>query len=1112
MKNSHLILILILFFFQNIFAQDFQWVREFDGGPSYGTSDNYSGRRLENFEIEIDDNENTYTFGEITAPLFDLDPTSGTQIIDNTLQSTNPQCSLFLTKLDSDGNFIWGKTFGSFFGTRDKIIDIKIGSDGNIYLLADIHEWTTFYQKFITIFKVDSQGNILLVKKITNLDNPSQYDVYRSSSLALDSQNNIFITGSYRYHLMIDATNPQLNFNVGGDSFLLKMNTNGYIIFGKRFGLGFTNMHYESVTIDNMQNPILIVSTGDRQSVTNHGYNVYKINSNDGSIIWQKYLDGQNPLTFNIDKIGNIIIAGMSTQGYGNNIDVDPGPNTIYVGQSYYLLWLTNNGDFLDVKEYDVGTNHFYISEIEPDDNNNIFIVGGFDGVLDADPSNNSYLLNYACQFGNVYIIAFCIKFDNLRNFNNAFKLGNYNNNCVNVIFEDFRVKNNNLYFTGGFSGTVDFDPTANIVVISNTNPIGARFTLKLGSCNSSIPLANTNQIFCSSQNPTVANLSPNSSTIKWYDSATSTIQLSSTTPLTDGQIYYVASQVGSCPESQRLAVAVTINQSPLPPVATNLTFCADINATVLDLVANGQNLKWYSSLSETNSLPINTVLQDNTNYFVSQTVNGCESSRVMIKVTIIDVTQPSTTSPQMFCIQDNATINDLVVSGQNIKWYDSSIGGNLLNSTTTLSDGATYYVSQTVNGCESLRVPVSVQIQNTQPPTGSSNQSLCATALPTLNDILINGQNILWYTSSTSTVTLANTTPLVDGATYYATQTVNTCESILRTAVTVSLINTLNATNYSEIICDDNNDGFETLDLSSYNTNLIAATGNTFGYYNTLLNASNQTNAISNFTNYNASIGTHQIFVRIDSPNTCFQIVNLNLQIVQPPIIPINSINALCEGASITLNAGFGYDSYTWSTGNNTQNITITQPGNYSVTVTQNHGTIICSTSKIFTVVKSNKASISQVVTTDWTDINNVIEVLLTHTSLGNYTYSLDGIHYQTSNVFNNLTPGEYYVFVKDENGCGIVKEHVYLLNYPKFFTPNADGYNDIWKIKFSQFEEGFKVTIFDRYGKIIKSMGNKDFWDGTYNNELLPSDDYWFVVTRGNENIHKGHFTLKR
>ena len=101
----------------------------------------------------------------------------------------------------------------------------------------------------------------------------------------------------------------------------------------------------------------------------------------------------------------------------------------------------------------------------------------------------------------------------------------------------------------------------------------------------------------------------------------------------------------------------------------------------------------------------------------------------------------------------------------------------------------------------------------------------------------------------------------------------------------------------------------------------------------------------------------------------------------------------------------------------------------------------------------------------------------------------------------------------MRDKNGCGIIAENVYLLIHPKFFTPNGDGFNDLWRVKFSEKEPDYTVKIFDRYGKLLKQLGhNSEGWDGTYLGVPVASDDYWFLVTRKNGKEHRGHFTLKR
>ncbi|MFB0910259.1 MAG: hypothetical protein QMA99_04805, partial [Flavobacterium sp.] len=246
---------------------------------------------------------------------------------------------------------------------------------------------------------------------------------------------------------------------------------------------------------------------------------------------------------------------------------------------------------------------------------------------------------------------------------------------------------------------------------------------------------------------------------------------------------------------------------------------------------------------------------------------NGCESSRVAILVNLLNINEPTTTSPQTFCIQQNATLSSITIAGQNIKWYDALANGTLLLTTTLLQNGTTYYASQTINGCESERIPVAINIQNTAAPTGSQNQTFCTSQIPTLNTIVISGTAVKWY-DNTETL-LSNATPLQDGVTYYASQTENSCESTNRLAVTVSLINTLPANDYAELFCDDLNDGSEKVNLSDYNSKLISNTSRyTFSYYSSISAAENESvsNQITNFSNFNLVLGDNKIYVRINS------------------------------------------------------------------------------------------------------------------------------------------------------------------------------------------------------------------------------------------------------
>ena len=998
-------------------------------------------------------------------------------------------------------------------------------SQGNIYVLAFI---TELYQNqtliygygFINVIKIDPNGNELYRRKFQNLGNINAGKLIAISSFDIDSSDNIYVSGLFQNTVILDS-NPQNNLVANGNStYIFKLNQNGDILWAKN--LNFSLSGKIVLKIDSNDKINLLFNSLDNLN-NGHLLNILKLNNINGNQIWLKSIGNAYLSNFSFDVSDNFAIIGNVSDN--NLVDLNPDPiqsNTIQ--NKSFILFLDANGNYFDSKLFDI---NIIFNTIEIDNLNNYHLggyytnnIGGYptSNIVDFDPSPNNYLLSTTAS----YIDGFYLKLDVNRLFSQAFILGSSsstNGTCYYGRANSLKVVDENIFIAGDFGGDCDLDPsltTSYLLNSFNYNVINLDgFILKIGNCDTLAPVAPNFQTFCSAQNPTINDLTPNSNSIKWYASATATNQLNNTTPLLNGQTYFASKQIGSCPESQRLAVIANIIQSPIPPITSNQTFCENINAAISNLVATGQNVKWYSSLTDTNSLPANTILQTNTNYYATQTVNGCESNRALINVTINSVPLPSLTSPQTFCVQQNAEINSIAISGQNIKWYDDAIVGNLLSNTSSLINRQTYYASQTINNCESLRTPVLINIQNTPPPTGTKIQNFCSTQNPTLNDIVINGTNLNWYNSNSNTIVIQNTTQLVNGITYYATQVLNNCESINRLAIIVNLISNINANDYSETICDNLNDGFEIINLSSYNASLISNTSNcTFEYYSSLLSATNQTitNLISTITNYNLTTGNHIFFVRITSTNGCYQIVKLNISLVSKPIISINDIVPICENKNTIISAGSGFDSYIWSTGSISQSITITHAGNYSVTVTKSYGTTNCYSTKNFAVVLSNVAKITNIETQDWTDNENIITVNTSSNSYGNYEFSIDGINYQDSNIFSGLISGAYTVYVRDKNECGIAKDEIFLLMYPKFFTPNGDGYNDTWAIKYSHIEPNLKVDIFDRYGKLLKRLTNKNSWDGKCNGYELPSTDYWFVVTRENGKEYRGHFNMKR
>lgn len=195
------------------------------------------------------------------------------------------------------------------------------------------------------------------------------------------------------------------------------------------------------------------------------------------------------------------------------------------------------------------------------------------------------------------------------------------------------------------------------------------------------------------------------------------------------------------------------------------------------------------------------------------------------------------------------------------------------------------------------------------------------------------------------------------------------------------------------------------------------------------------------------------------------------------------------------------------------TPEIDAMQVGNYAVEVINLKTG--CKTSDTVTVNLSSQSKAVVKVENDFEDIQNIIITIIN--GIGDYEYSIDGYSFQDIPIFTVSKSGIYNIVVRDKKGCGDVNLTANVIAYPKFFTPNGDGYNDTWNIKGVFPLMNPIVKIYDRYGKLITQINAQDRgWDGTYSGIQIPSADYWFTVdytdSEGNQSVFKAHFSLKR
>jgi hypothetical protein len=301
-------------------------------------------------------------------------------------------------------------------------------------------------------------------------------------------------------------------------------------------------------------------------------------------------------------------------------------------------------------------------------------------------------------------------------------------------------------------------------------------------------PTATTPQTFCSGA--TVADLYAIGANIKWYDGLGN--ELSSSTALVDGTVYYAAQVADMCESRTRTAVKVIIDDNVIldvPRITSPQTFCAP--ATLADIMiginTNPNSIKWYDAALNGNQLPLTTPLTDGTSYYAALSAGGtCETTlRTEVEINIVAEISDSVAvvSPQYFCA--SATIANISVPHNQVLWYDVATGGTPLDPATLLSEGY-YYVTRKAGACESTeRIQVEIIIGTPKKPVAQEKQVFCDGA-GTLADIAITGYGIVWYATETDTEPLPTSTPLAEGATYYAAQSTTNCEGE-RLAITVS-------------------------------------------------------------------------------------------------------------------------------------------------------------------------------------------------------------------------------------------------------------------------------------------------------------------------------------
>jgi len=419
----------------------------------------------------------------------DFDP--GPSISNLTSQGGN--WDIFIQKLDSNGNFVWAKSFGvtNGLGGSSMVID----DIGNLYIVGGFTGTVDFdpgvgttnitsngsYDGFV--LKLDSNGDFVWVKSFGGTSSEIVHLV------TLDLNYNIYISGLFLGTVDFD---PGLGTSfltaLGGfDIFTLKLDNNGNYIWAKSIEGSATNDQSREILTDSIGNVYLMgyfegtadfdPNAGTMNITSNGGADAFvqKMDST-GNLIWVKTfgnIAGERILSAAIDRHGNLYTTGV----YYGTTDFDPDVGTTNLtsngGADVFVQKLDSNGNFVWANSIgDLGNEN--IVSIRLDNNSNIYLAGTYEGTVDFDSGVGTTNLT-----SNGGADVFNQKIDSSGKFLWARSIGGTSSENV---YESIITPSNKIYTLGQYFGTVDFDPNVGIANLTT----GGFYLQKLGPCFSS--------------------------------------------------------------------------------------------------------------------------------------------------------------------------------------------------------------------------------------------------------------------------------------------------------------------------------------------------------------------------------------------------------------------------------------------------------------------------------------------------------------------------------------------------------------------------------------------------------------------------------------------------
>ena len=510
MKNvfniQKIILLIFLLPFQ-LLSQDLalDWV------SSFGGTSNDLG-----FDMEKDNLGNSIVVGAFKGTV-DFDPSPS--VYNLTSAGDN---DIYVAKFNPNGDFLWVKRMGGY--GFDRAHDVEI-TDNNEILVSGYFRNTADFDPGSGVFNMTSSGDYdSYVQKLDVNGNHiwakafhgNSYD--RINSMDIDGSGNIILGGQFKGTTDFDPGTGIHNLTAGSgyDSFVLKLSNLGNLIWVKDFGTSYQNDICYGITVDQDDN---IYSTGFFKGTvdfdpSSNSYNlsttlssraeiyISKLNSN-GQFVWAKNFPASTGIAqgnlgweMEISPSGNLVSTGY----FSGSVDFNPGLGTHVLtsngDRDGYVSTLNSNGEFISAFQIG-GINEDRVYDVDFDNDGNQYFTGffGTGSSVDFDTSPTSDFTLTASGTRDMFIL----KIDSNNAFEWAYQFGG---NTISPYYSDIgmsiTVDNNmDIYCSGTYNGSSDFDPSTNIHTL-NSNGEGDAFVIKFNQTLCSPTSAYISESICS--------------------------------------------------------------------------------------------------------------------------------------------------------------------------------------------------------------------------------------------------------------------------------------------------------------------------------------------------------------------------------------------------------------------------------------------------------------------------------------------------------------------------------------------------------------------------------------------------------------------------------------